>query len=74
MVITDLGVLEPDPETHELKLAAIHPGIDLSQVRESTGWPLQVLDDLSVTNPPTAEELEILRDLSERTALAHSRP
>lgn len=73
VVITDLGVLEPDPDTHELKLAAIHPGIDLSQVRESTGWPLQVLDDLSVTNPPTFEELEILRDLSARTALAHSR-
>ncbi len=73
VVITDLGVLEPDPDTHELKLAAIHPGIDLSQVRESTGWPLEVLDDLSVTDSPTAEELEILRDLSERTALAHSR-
>jgi glutaconate CoA-transferase, subunit B len=62
-VITDLGVLEPDPESCELTLTQIHEGIDPDQAREATGWPLAVADDLTVTPPPTSEELEVLRDL-----------
>lgn len=72
VVITDLGVLEPHPQTRELQLIAIHPGIDIAHVRESTGWPLQVAEDLAVTDSPTPEELAILRDLKERTARAHA--
>jgi glutaconate CoA-transferase subunit B len=62
-VITDLGVLEPDPESCELTLTQIHEGIDPDQAREATGWPLAVADDLAVTPPPSQEELEVLRDL-----------
>ena len=62
-VITDLGVLEPDPESCELTLTQIHEGVDPDQAREATGWPLAVADDLVVTAPPTPEELEVLRDL-----------
>jgi glutaconate CoA-transferase subunit B len=62
-VITDLGVLEPDPESCELTLTQVHDGIDPDQAREATGWPLAVADGLAVTPPPTAEELEVLRDL-----------
>jgi glutaconate CoA-transferase subunit B len=72
VVITDLGVMRPDPESHELVLAATHPGVEVEQVREATGWPLQVSTDVEVTEPPTADELRILRDLKERTARAHS--
>jgi glutaconate CoA-transferase, subunit B len=62
-VITDLGVLEPDPESCELTLTQIHEGVDPDQAREATGWPLAIADDLAVTEPPSAEELEVLRDL-----------
>lgn len=71
VVITDLGVLEPDPETHELVLTAVHPGIEADGVVARTGWPLLVAPDVGVTEPPTADELRILRDLKERTAQAH---
>ncbi|MGD2042193.1 MAG: CoA-transferase subunit beta [Acidimicrobiia bacterium] len=72
VVITDLGVLEPDPKTLELELVAIHPGIDLEQVRASTSWDLRVAENLTVTDAPAAEELSLLRDLKERTARAHA--
>lgn len=72
MVITDLGVLAPDPVDHELRLVAVHPGIDTSAVVERTGWDLAIADDLEVTAAPTPDELRILRDLKERTALAHA--
>lgn len=60
-VITDLGVLEPDPETAELVLTALHPGIPVERVRAETGWELQVADDLARTAPPSEQELKTLR-------------
>jgi glutaconate CoA-transferase, subunit B len=62
-VITDLGELEPDPETCELTLTHIHPGVTEQQVVDATGWPLKVAGDVSVSRPPTAAELEALRSL-----------
>jgi glutaconate CoA-transferase subunit B len=60
-VVTDLGLLEPDP-TGELVLTGLHPGIAVEQARENTGWDLKVADNLKVTEPPTEEELRILRE------------
>lgn len=72
VVITDLGVLEPDPATYELRLAAVHPGVDVDQVRAETGWDLRISEDLSVTDPPSPDELEVLRALKARTEAAHA--
>jgi len=62
-VITDLGVLEPDPESAELVLTALHPGVSVEQVRAETGWDLQVAAELSATPPPSAQELSVLRGM-----------
>jgi glutaconate CoA-transferase subunit B len=64
-VITDLGVLEPDPATCELRLAALHPGVALEDARAATGWALVVADDLRATEPPSDGELAALRALTE---------
>jgi glutaconate CoA-transferase subunit B len=63
MVITDLGVLEPDPETCELTLTTVHPGTTVERVRAATGWDLAVASDLTVTAAPTSHELAVLREL-----------
>ncbi|HXD69170.1 MAG TPA: CoA-transferase [Gaiellales bacterium] len=65
-VITDLGELEPDPETFELTLARVHPGVTADQAVAATGWPLRVRADLGESTPPRERELEALRGL--RTA------
>jgi glutaconate CoA-transferase subunit B len=62
-VITDLGVLEPDPEAKELVLTAVHAGVSVEEVRAQTGWELQVSADLAVTPPPTQAELTALRSM-----------
>jgi glutaconate CoA-transferase, subunit B len=62
-VITDLGVLEPDPDTCELTMTQLHQGVDIEQAREATGWELKVADQLGTTDPPSDEELSALRDL-----------
>jgi glutaconate CoA-transferase subunit B len=65
-VITDLGVLEPDPRSGELELTQVHAGVDVDQVRQATGWELRVAGAVGVTEPPTAEELDALRELVSR--------
>jgi glutaconate CoA-transferase subunit B len=65
LVVTDLGMLEPDPVSCELTLTTVHQGVDPAQVRAATGWELAVADPLTVTEPPTAAELTALRDLIE---------
>jgi glutaconate CoA-transferase, subunit B len=72
LVVTDLAVLEPHPDDHELVVTALHPGVTRDQVAAATGWDVRFADDLATTPPPTAEELEVLRDLHARTDAAHA--
>ncbi|MFZ0130269.1 MAG: CoA-transferase [Candidatus Dormiibacterota bacterium] len=63
VVITDFGMLAPDPETCELTLVSVHPGSTAGDARAATGWILAVSPDLATTDPPTDEELGVLRRL-----------
>jgi glutaconate CoA-transferase subunit B len=73
-VITDLGVMVSDPLSHELILVAMHPGVELQEVRDETGWDLKVAADLQRSAAPTEYELQTLRELNERTSIAHAMP
>jgi glutaconate CoA-transferase subunit B len=64
-VVTDLGVLEPEPQTKELVLTTLHPGVNAEDAIAATGWPLRVDDRLSRSVPPTSDELALLRSLKE---------
>jgi glutaconate CoA-transferase, subunit B len=66
-IITDLGVLEPDPDTCEFTLTGVFAGVDVQTVKERTGWKLVVAEPLAQIEPPTASELAALRDLRERS-------
>src|SRR5579872_6034888 len=66
-IITDLGVLEPDPVTREFTLTGVFPGVAVGTVRERTGWALAVAEPPAGIAPPTAAELTALRDLRERS-------
>lgn len=70
-VITDMGILEPDPQTKELVLTYIHPGIKVEDVKSSTGWDLRISSELKITEPPNEVELEALRELNFKTATKH---
>ena len=71
-VITDLCVMKPDPETRELTVVSLHPGVTREDVIEATGWEIHFADDLETTPVPSAHELEILRELKARTERAHA--
>jgi glutaconate CoA-transferase subunit B len=61
VLVTGLGVYGFD-ETGEMTLESLHPGVTLEKVRESTGWDLKVADDLRETEPPSDEELRLMRE------------
>lgn len=67
MVITDLGILEPDPDSCELVLTQLHPGVAVGDVLAATGWELRVAEEIHTTAPPTGEELEALARLKRGT-------
>jgi glutaconate CoA-transferase subunit B len=74
-VITDLGLLRPDPAAaNELTLVARYANVSIDAVRDATGWPLRVAKDVIELAPPTDSELRVLRDLQRRTRAAHSVP
>lgn len=63
-VITSLGVLVTEPRLGgEFVLSQLHPGVTVDQVRDATGWPLEVAADVTETAPPTDDELGALSGL-----------
>jgi glutaconate CoA-transferase, subunit B len=73
LLVTDLCIMKPDPDTNEFVVVSLHPGVTASVVRERTGWPVRFAVSVADTPPPAASELETLRDLQARTARAHKR-
>jgi glutaconate CoA-transferase, subunit B len=61
-VITDKAVLEPD-EKGELVLAALYPGVEAADVKSGVGWSLRAKPLVDRLDPPTPEELQLLREV-----------
>ena len=61
LVVTPLCVFDFAPGTRAMRIKSLNPGVSLEQVREATGFDLDVDGTPPVTSVPTAAELEILR-------------
>ncbi|MGW5174638.1 CoA-transferase subunit beta [Streptomyces sp. NPDC004082] len=62
-VVSDLGVLDFDTPDHAMRLASLHPGVTVEQVRAATGFALHVPDEVPRTREPTDEERRLLREV-----------
>ncbi len=74
VIVTDVGILKPLPESGEFALSAVYPGIPAEEAKKAIGWPLAVLPLLETCAAPTLPELTALRALESRTAAAHREP
>lgn len=72
LVVTDLCIMQPHPNTRELTITSIHPGVTREQIQQSTGWSIHFADHVAETPQPGETELQVLRDLQARTARAHA--
>lgn len=61
-LVSDLGQFDFAGENGRLRLTTYHPGISPKRIQAKTGFPLEIAPDLQETEPPTAEEIQLLRD------------
>lgn len=71
LLITDLAIWRPDPETKEFTVVSLHPGVSRDQVQSTCGWTVKFAEGVEETPAPTEIELNTLRDLKARTQAAH---
>jgi glutaconate CoA-transferase subunit B len=62
-VVTTLGVFGFEPATRRMRIEATHPGVTTEQIRDNTGFPLGEAERVTVTEPPSDDELSMLRAL-----------
>jgi acyl CoA:acetate/3-ketoacid CoA transferase beta subunit len=60
LLISDLGVF--DFQEGRMRLRSYHPGVTIQEIRDKTGFPLEVAADAHPTLPPSAEEVRLLRE------------
>jgi glutaconate CoA-transferase subunit B len=61
-VVSTLALMDYDPETCRMRLKATHPGVTAEEVIASTGFELIIPQEVGQNEPPSAEELRLLRD------------
>jgi acyl CoA:acetate/3-ketoacid CoA transferase beta subunit len=61
-MITNLAYLIFDEETKQMKIGTIHPGVELEEIKNSTGFDLIIPESLKETEPPSVKEITLLRE------------
>jgi glutaconate CoA-transferase, subunit B len=61
-IITNMAVMDFEPESKRMRIIAINPGYTEKDVRENCGFELMKAEKISDNPPPTGEELSILRE------------
>ncbi|GGZ66047.1 CoA-transferase subunit beta [Streptomyces subrutilus] len=62
-VVSDLGVFDFAGPGRSMRLASVHPGVTVEQVREATGFVLATDGEVPYTREPTGEELRLIREV-----------
>jgi glutaconate CoA-transferase subunit B len=61
IVVTDLCVMQINPNTGRLELTKLMPGVTVDEVYENTGFEPKLREEIEEVELPTEEELKILR-------------
>ncbi len=62
-VVTDLAVFGFETEKRRMQVISLNPGVSREQLQDNTGFLLEFAPHLGVTEPPTDQELKVLREL-----------
>lgn len=62
-VITDKAIFGFHPESKQMMLSSIHPGITLDEVLETMGFSPIVPEHVPYTEPPTQEQVRLIREV-----------
>jgi len=64
VLISTQGVFKFDPDTGEIYLAQIHPRVKIEDIVKKVPWKLKISDNLTETAPPTAQEIDFIRNFA----------
>ena len=62
-IVSNLGVLDLGGPGNTLRLASVHPGVTVDEVREASGCEITIGDDVPGTREPSADELVLIREV-----------
>ncbi|MGV9453925.1 CoA-transferase subunit beta [Streptomyces sp. NPDC003635] len=62
-VVSDLGVFDFATPDRSMRLASLHPGVSVEEVREATGFALTVSGEVPYTRDPDPAELRLIREV-----------
>ncbi len=65
-VVSTLALMDYDPAACRMRLKALHPGVTMGEVKANTGFELLVPANVGINDPPTDEELRLLREEIDR--------
>jgi len=72
LVVTNLCVLDFEPQSKHMRLRSVHPGVPVEQVLEATGFePLLPAGDVPTTPEPTAEQVRLIREVIDPHGMRH---
>jgi len=63
VVVSNLGVFDFDTPDHAMRLRSVHPGVTVGDVVDATDFDLIVPADVPTSRLPTAQELEVIREV-----------
>ena len=62
-IVSNLAVFDVTGPDDTLRLLSVHPGVTVDEVREATGFELDVPADVPTTREPTAEEQVLISEV-----------
>lgn len=62
-IITNMCIFRFDKNTGEAYLESVKEGVTPEEIRDNVSWDLKMAPDVKVIEPPTVEQIEILRKL-----------
>tara|TARA_B110000444_G_scaffold244228_1_gene263454 strand:- start:565 stop:1377 length:813 start_codon:yes stop_codon:yes gene_type:complete len=71
IIVTDLCVMDFGGPNHQVRLVSLHPGINVQQVVENTGFEIHISDKIPATTSPTQEQLNIIAEIDPGNARAY---
>lgn len=60
-IITDMAIMDFEPVSKRMRVISLHPGYTFEDVQQNCGFELLKAETMEQTNPPMADELDILR-------------
>ena len=61
-VMTNLAIMDFNPETKQMRVYSIHPGVTKEQIRENTGFDIEIPENVMTTPEPSDEDLRLIRE------------